>query len=245
VTVKQFAARAGVSIRALHHYDRLGLLRPARSHSGYRIYCEQDLGRLEQIVTLRFLGLPLCDIPALLDRTANLADALRRQRKALEDKRRDLTKAIDAIAKAERLLAAGRQASPELYQNIIEVITMQENKNWTDKYYSEAARAKVEERRDVWSPELQARVEREWADLARDVAANLNADPAGPVAQELVARYRKLIQGFTGGDPEIQAGLNKMWADRENWPQKFEGPWDNPEFQKFIQQAMAAQGRKG
>jgi hypothetical protein len=118
---------------------------------------------------------------------------------------------------------------------------MQENKNWTDKYYTESARAKVEVRRDLWSPELQARVEREWADLARDVEANLDAHPAGPVAQELASRYRKLIEGFTGGDPEIQAGLNRIWADRENWPRKFEGPWDNPEFQKFIRRAIAAQ----
>jgi len=244
VTVKQFAARAGVSVRALHHYDRLGLLRPARSQSGYRVYREQDLSRLEQIVTLRFLGLALRDIPGLLNRTANLADALRRQRRALEDKRRELTKAIDAIAEAERLLAAGRKPDPELYQTIIEVITMQENKNWTDKYYTESAREKVEARRHLWSPELQARVERKWADLARDVETNLNADPAGPVAQELVLRYRKLIEGFAGGDLEIQAGLNEMWGDRENWPQKFEGPWDNPEFQEFIQRAMAAQSRK-
>jgi len=238
VTVKQFAARAGVSVRALHHYDRLGLLRPARSQSGYRVYREQDLSRLEQIVTLRFLGLPLRDIPALLNRTASLADALSTQRKALEDKRRELTKAIDAIAKAERLLSSGREPGPELYQTIIEVITMQENKNWTDKYYDETARAKVDKRRNLWSPELQTRVEREWADLARDVTANLSADPAGPVAQDLVARYRKLIGEFTGGDLDIQAGLNKMWADRENWPQKFEGPWDNPELQHFIQRAM-------
>ncbi len=121
---------------------------------------------------------------------------------------------------------------------------MQENKNWTDKYYSESARGKIDGRRHLWSPELQAQVERQWADLARDVAANLNAEPAGPIAQDLAARYRKLIEGFTGGDPEIQAGLNKMWADRENWPQQFEGPWDNPEFQALIQRAMAAGRRK-
>jgi DNA-binding transcriptional MerR regulator len=243
VTVKQFAERAGVSVRALHHYDRLGLLRPARSQSGYRVYREQDLSRLEQIVTLRFLGLPLREVPGLLDRTENLAGAPRRQRRALEEKRQELTKAIDAIGEAERLLAAGRKPGPELYQTIIEVITMQDNKNWTEQYYTDSAGEKVEARRHLWSPELQARVEREWADLARDVEANLNADPTGPVAQELVSRYRKLIEGFTGGDPEIQAGLNQMWADRENWPQKFEGPWDNPAFQKFIQRAMTAEHR--
>jgi DNA-binding transcriptional MerR regulator len=209
------------------------------------VYREEDLARLQQIVTLRFLGLPLRDIRGLLSRTASLADALRRQRQALKDKCRELAKAIEAITEAERLLVSGRQPGPEIYQTIIEVIEMQENKNWTDKYYSDAAREKVEQRRGLWSPELQERVEREWAELARDVEANLNADPAGSVAQELLARHRKLVEGFTGGDPEIQAGLNKMWADRENWPQKFAGPWDNPEFQHFIQCAAAARPKKG
>jgi DNA-binding transcriptional MerR regulator len=56
--VREFALLSGVTVRALHHYDRLGLLRPRRSHNGYRAYGEQDLARLEQIVALKFVGYP-------------------------------------------------------------------------------------------------------------------------------------------------------------------------------------------
>ena len=56
---REFARLAGVTVRALHHYDRLGLLKPQRTQAGYRVYSEEDLKALEQIVALKFIGLPL------------------------------------------------------------------------------------------------------------------------------------------------------------------------------------------
>jgi DNA-binding transcriptional MerR regulator len=52
---RQFAELAGVTVRALHYYDRLGLLKPRRTNSGYRLYRAEDLERLEQIVALKFV----------------------------------------------------------------------------------------------------------------------------------------------------------------------------------------------
>lgn len=99
--VQEFAELAGVSVRALHHYDRLGLLRPRRSDTGYRLYRLCDLERLEQIVALKFLGIPLKQIGTLLDRgPLTLPDALRLQRRVLEEKRRLLDSAILAIGEA-------------------------------------------------------------------------------------------------------------------------------------------------
>ena len=73
--IREFAALAGVTVRALHHYDRLGLLKPGgRSASGYRLYRDSDLARLEQIVVLKFLGLPLQQIGRLLQRKSPLAE---------------------------------------------------------------------------------------------------------------------------------------------------------------------------
>ena len=58
--IQEFAKLAGVTVRALHHYDRLKLLSPAhRSERGYRLYCHEDLGRLERILVLRYVGLSL------------------------------------------------------------------------------------------------------------------------------------------------------------------------------------------
>ena len=98
--VQQFAELAGVTVRALHHYDRLALLKPRRTGSGYRVYSERDLDRLERIVALKFLGLPLKEIRSVLDRDVrSLPVVLRSQRRALEEKRRRLDIAIAAMAR--------------------------------------------------------------------------------------------------------------------------------------------------
>src|SRR5260370_5665552 len=66
--VGEFATLTGVSIRTLHHYDQLGLLRPAEhSEAGYRLYSARDLLRLQQILALRYLGFALKHIGSLLD----------------------------------------------------------------------------------------------------------------------------------------------------------------------------------
>src|SRR5262252_5671207 len=119
--IQEFAEQAGVTVRALHHYDRLGLLRPRRGGSGYRIYGRRELERLEQIVALKFIGIPLKQIKAVLDRDADgLPEALRMQRTVLEEKRRLIDHAIEAIRKAERSFAEGRRPDTRILQHIIE-----------------------------------------------------------------------------------------------------------------------------
>ncbi len=99
----EFARLAGVTVRTLHHYDRLGLLRPGRSEAGYRIYVEADLERLEQIVALKLIGLPLKEVRTVLDRAdLELQDALRLQIQAPEKKQLPLGRAICAIPASDR-----------------------------------------------------------------------------------------------------------------------------------------------
>ena len=100
--IGEFAKLAGVTVRALHHYDRIGLLKPQRGSSGFRLYRLEDLERLEQIAALKFLGIPLQEIKLLLKRgPLTLADSLRVQREALAEKRRLIDRAAVAIEAAE------------------------------------------------------------------------------------------------------------------------------------------------
>ena len=118
---------------------------------------------------------------------------------------------------------------------------MQNNTDWSKKYYSDDAKAKVEERKALWNPELQAQVTNQWNGLVADVTAALGEDPAGAKAQGLAARWRTLVEGFTGGDPEVQKGLNKMWADKANWPAQEQQRFHiDPRVQEFIVKAMKA-----
>ena len=241
--VSEFAEKAGITVRTLHHYDRLGLLSPdLRTEAGHRLYGEADFARLEQIVTLKFIGLPLRQIKALLDQgDLDLKSTLRLQRKLLLEKRRQVETAIQAVEEAERSLQSGAAPAPAALKKIIEVMERQNSMEWTKKYYSEEAQAKIAGRARAWTPELQAQAEQDWKALIADVEAAIAAklDPAGEKARGLAQRWSDLVRGFTGGDPEIRQGLNKLYADQENWPQNFTKPFSD-EISKYIGKAMAA-----
>ncbi|MGC2657312.1 MAG: MerR family transcriptional regulator [Bryobacteraceae bacterium] len=240
--VQEFAELAGVTVRALHHYDRLGLLRPQRTDAGYRLYSLGDLERLEQIVALKFLGLPLKQIGNLLDRDRrSLPEILQAQRKALEDKRHTLDQAIVAIREAESTMQLGPLPTAAALKKIIEVIDMQENTDFLMQYYSDPAKEKIAERRRHWTPELQEQTTKAWTDLFRDVEASLDEDPASEKAQALAARWRALVEGFTGADKEVTAGLGKAWADHGNWPdtlQQKTASFSDPKVWEFIGRAL-------
>lgn len=109
MTVHEVSALAHVSVRTLHHYDRMGLLIPsARSEAGYRLYDETDLERLQQILLFRELEFPLADIRRILDSPDfDQARALQQQIELLELKREHID---NLIALATSMKAMGVRA---------------------------------------------------------------------------------------------------------------------------------------
>src|SRR5258708_6515801 len=224
---QEFAERAGVTVRTLHHYDRLGLLTPSgRTEGGYRLYGDRDLVRLEQILALKFIGFPLQEIRRLLKRDAkDLPGGLRRQRTLILEKRRLLDLAVQAIQRAEKAAASGELADWEAIKKIIEVIHMQDTMDWAKKYYGEEALEALANRNV--SADVIEKAQRDWAVLIKEVEAAIGEDPASPKVQALAARWRELVEGFTAGDRKVQEGLNKLYADRANWPSTFKKPYSD------------------
>ena len=101
LTVGEVAETFGVTVRTLHHYDKVGLVVPSeRNHAGYRLYTGGDLARLSTVVTYRRLGLSLDEVRALLDGNGTPADHLRRQRAAVSARIDELHDLVDAIDRA-------------------------------------------------------------------------------------------------------------------------------------------------
>lgn len=242
----EFAKLTGVTVRALHHYDRLELLKPSyRSDAGYRLYSERDVARLEQIVVLKYLGLPLKSIGTLLQHDRDtLQETLQRQHRVLVEKRAQLDRTIEAIAAARGAVGASSEPDWTLFTQIIRRIAMQNDADWTSKYYSDEAKAEVEERKALWSPELQAQVTRDWNQLFSDIEAALEEEPSSPRAQALAERWRQLVGQFTSGNAGILKGLNAMYKDAENWPADRRQQYQiKPEIQDFIARALKASPR--
>lgn len=256
--IQEFARLAGVTVRALHHYDRLKLLSPAhRSERGYRIYCNEDLGRLERILALRYLGLSLREIAALLNSPADrgaesLTVTLARQRAALGERRDGLDRILRAIEHAQ--LRAQDPAEPEwlLYQTILKEIQMQDATDWTEKYYSPKALEARRERRAALTPEEWAEIGARWQALMADVQSALDREvpPDSIEGRALVARWMRLGDEFTLGDPEIAAGYRRMYEDESHWPEderavRLRANMPKPEYRSFFHQAVQACLRHG
>jgi MerR family transcriptional regulator, thiopeptide resistance regulator len=244
---REFAELTGVTVRTLHHYDRVGLLKPSRySRAGYRLYTESDVARLEQIVALKFIGFSLKAIKDILKRgSGDLATALRQQREAITEKQQRLDLAIQAIERAEYVIGTTQNRGWETFIKIIEVITMQNDMDWSKKYYSEEAQREIEKRAATVPREVIEQAQRDWATLIKEVDAAVagGEDPASDKAQALADRWSELIRGFTGGNREIQSGLNKMYADKSNWPTSMPKPFGD-EVQAFIVAAMKQRQQK-
>jgi DNA-binding transcriptional MerR regulator/uncharacterized damage-inducible protein DinB len=211
--VRQFADLAGVTVKALHHYDRLGLLRPKRSRAGYRVYYARDLETLEQIVALRFLGFPLKEIGAVLHRPAlKWRDTLRLQRQALEERRELLGRAIRAITVAEEATDPEGRADAGVLRKVIEVMEKQNSVEPMKKYYSAES---WEQYRRYYEEGPSA----EWRKLYSDAQSLIGGDPASGAAQELVARWNELASRAHSGDPQALTDSPEAWMDRANWPE--------------------------
>jgi DNA-binding transcriptional MerR regulator len=108
--VGQVAALTGVSIRTLHHYDGIGLLHPSkRQDSGHRVYSSADLPKLQQILTLRYLGFELRQIGELLHRTDfDVIASLRIQRGVVRDRMSELERIEASLSRLlKHRLASG------------------------------------------------------------------------------------------------------------------------------------------
>ena len=115
MNVGEVAALAGVTVRTLHHYDRIGLLSPSgRTSSGYRQYGPSDLDRLHQVLLYRELGFPLEEVASLLDDpSGDPAEHLRRQHRLLRDRLERTQAMVAAVEKEMEARAMGISLTPE------------------------------------------------------------------------------------------------------------------------------------
>jgi len=207
--VGALARRTGLSVRALHHYDDIGLLSPARrTPSGHRLYGAREISRLQQIASLRQLGLPLEDIRECLARKEFslervLALQLDRMQEEI-DRRRRLCASLERLR--ERL-HGGEEISIEEVLATIEATTRAE------RYYTpEQLRTLARRAEDLGGERILA-AQGEWRELLEAFAQAMRRglEPSAEPVLRLARRAGALVQEFTGGDASIHASLEEMY----------------------------------
>ena len=242
--IGEFAALTGVTVRALQHYDRLGLLKPSRTESRHRVYRTGDELRVRHILALRAIGMSLHRIAELLDApSAHLVEAFQAQRARLEQSRAGIEDAIRALQQVE---TAGDSIDRPLDQ-LATAVDMQDASEAMRGYFTDEAWTKWGEQYFHDWPSAT------WRVLFRDIEASLDEDPAGDRAQALLDRSTTLWDANIGSDPAlsraVREGYGKAWQSRDRWPRELRRRY--AEFQieaiaKFLgDAAMASWRRRG
>ena len=200
--IGELAKQTGLSIRTLHYYDEIGLLSPShRTEVGYRLYSNQDIIRLQQIVSLRQLGFSLKEIyeclsnPDLsLQQTIDLHRARVKEQMALS---RTLLKRLDVISTE---LQTTRSVAVENLIQVMETISMTKQQYFTP-----------EQQKIIESRFHQA--EAEWQQMLVQARTEMRkgTDLNSPSVQELAGRWQAIITFLTGGDEQIYQSLVRMY----------------------------------
>jgi MerR family transcriptional regulator, thiopeptide resistance regulator len=210
--VGELARRTGLTVRALHHYDEIGLVKPSlHTESGYRLYTAGDIARLQQVLSLRQIGFSLDEVRDCLDRPGfsplEVIDLhLARLREQIELERK-LSARLEAVA--GHLRTAG-EVSAEEFLRIIEGMTMME------KYFTPEQLKHMQERRQTVGEEHLQHKQAEWADLIAHVRAEMErgTDPADARVQPLAHQWLRLVEESTGGDPGIKQAVKRLWEEQ-------------------------------
>ena len=207
-TVKEVSRLTGVSVRTLHHYDAIGLLKPtAVTEAGYRLYDEQTLGKLQTILLFRELEFPLKEIKELL--TAEHFDpmaALDDQIRLLELRREKLDRLIDHARHIQNTGVMNMDFKAYDSKKL-DAYAQEAKKRWghTDAWRESQERGK------------NADQERTDADGLMDIFRRLGqlrqGDPAAPEAQKLIAELQQYIcDHYYNCTKQILFGLGQMYA---------------------------------
>lgn len=239
-TVKEVAELSGTTVRALHHYDEIGLLRPSeRSEAGYRLYSRSDLGRLQEILGWRELGFSLAEITALMDDPHyDRAAALRRQR-ALVDEHAErlaaLRVSLDAALAAEQ--SGEEQEVTTMFQGFHNEYEDEARERWGGTPEFEES---VRRTRSYGSAEWRS-IQEEGDAIAAEFAALMEAgaDPAGGEANALALRHREYIsRWFYDCSPQVHHGLAGLYVNDPRFTKK----WDEhaPGLARYVHDAILA-----
>ncbi|WP_048648410.1 MerR family transcriptional regulator [Nitratireductor soli] len=231
-TVSDLARLAGITVRALHHYDETGLLKPARvGENRYRYYGEEELLRLQQILLHRELGIPLHEIGAMLDRPGfDRLATLKDQRRRLEaeaQRYRQLVRTIDRTIASLEGDRAMKHA--ELYKGFAPPEKQAEYEDWLIGRFGESMRQEIaasrEKTAEIGPEGIQARMR----DLAGIEAALVQAmqngtPPEARALDALIERHRAWVAGMWTKPcaPQAYAGLADVYGSHPDFRERYE-----------------------
>jgi DNA-binding transcriptional MerR regulator len=218
LSIGSLSKRSGVSIRALHHYDQIGLLQPSEvAESGYRYYDDAAIERLWQILFYRELGFPLGDIGEILSSPAfDRNRALTEHRSLLVQKRERLDRLIDLVSNAMK--GANKMEFKPFDTSEIDALREQYAAEAKARWGDTQAYRESTKRAAQWTEADKAKLQKESDKIFAAFAALVGTDPAHAQVQALVSRWKAFVsESYYDCTDEILAGLGQMYIADERF----------------------------
>jgi DNA-binding transcriptional MerR regulator len=255
LTVKQLATISGVTVRALHHYDEIGLLQPASvGANGYRYYGRKEQLRLQRILFHRELGVPLNAIAELLDLEGeDQVGVLRQHREKLEAERERYRLLIETIDRTiETLKGEKTMANADLYKGFSPE-KQAGYETWLIEKYGEPMRTGIEHQKKSWSKRSAAEQEqfleasgRQMDEVTQALASALRegVDPDSDAVDALISRHRDWVAMMWGRpcSPESYAGLADLYLAHPDFIARYEAIEKG--FAEYLASAMKLHAQK-
>jgi len=224
-TIKQRADMVVVSVRTLHHYDAIGLLKPsARTAAEYRLYGEAELLRLQQILFFKDLALQLEEIRAILDNPGfDEVAALHAHRQHVQQELGRLTRLLGTIDKTIHRLTEDDMTMTD--EELYEGFTPEQRERYqreAREMYDPAMVAESERRLRKLSKVQWQAVKDEGDALTRTLAALITRDPADPEVQAAIARHYAWVDQFYPVSAKMYRGLGQLYTDHPEFRATYE-----------------------
>lgn len=224
-TVKRLGQMAGISTRTLRYYDEIGILKPARiNSSGYRIYGQAEVDKLQQILFYKELGVSLEMINEIVnDPEFNGTFALKEHRQQLLDKRKQLDLLIANVEKTikateGRMKMSNQEKFEGFRQKLIDDNEKKYGQEIREKYGEDVVNKSNEKFKNMTEEQFNE-ANRIAAEIQSTLAeAMKTADPAGELAQKAAELHKKWIMFYWPEySKEAHAGLAQMYVDDERF----------------------------
>lgn len=210
--VKAFSELTSVTVRTLQYYDDIGLLKPTvKTAAGHRLYSENDLLRLQQISTLKFLGLSLKAIKNIvLNPSFDIKNSLQIQEEMLAHELQRMSKASRLIQYLINSLETDNSIDWKTVINIIEVMQMSQSEHdqWERKFLNADELREFEKMVSSRTAAEWDGYHKQWLTLLDEIKKNMHQPPESDTGQQLAKKWIALVQDIYGDYPQLGA---KMW----------------------------------
>lgn len=216
--VSEVADLVGISVRTLHYYDQIGLLTPAYTDlSRYRVYSDQDLEKLQQILFFKQLDFPLKKIKEIMnDPDYDQNEALEMQRNLLLEKRNRLDQVIKTINKSIRyrkgevtMSKKEKFAGFDFSKNPYEA---EARKRWGDSTVDQ-----TNEKLERMNAQDKKAFQDQFNDIYRELAEIRHIDPASEMAQKEIKKWYDYLNKIGNYPPTVFKGLGQMYVEDERF----------------------------